>query len=91
MSVFSQCHSIIIDQGISAPEHGKEVVGSLNAIDKLYIYQCMSNVQLTRSRSFYSHILMHSCTPKNDASLAKQFQKHMSKNHRKNGFIYQGK
>ena len=32
MSVLSQCHSIIIDRGISAPLHGKEVVGGLNSI-----------------------------------------------------------
>ena len=35
----SQLHSIIFDRGISAPGHGKEVVGCLNAIDKRYMYQ----------------------------------------------------
>ena len=34
---------------------------------------------------------MHSCTENNDASLAKQFHKNMSKEHRKHGVIYQGK
>ena len=38
MSVMSQTYSIIIDQGISAPGHGKEVVDGLNAVDKRYIY-----------------------------------------------------
>ena len=38
MSVMSKCYSIIIDHGISANGHGKEVVGGLNDIDKaLYI------------------------------------------------------
>ena len=46
VSVLSQCHSIIFDRGISAPGHGKDVVDSLNAIGKLYMYQLMSNVQL---------------------------------------------
>ena len=32
MSVLSQSHSIMIDQGISAPGHGKEVVDGLNAM-----------------------------------------------------------
>ena len=41
MSIMSQCYSIIIDQGISAPENGKEVVYGLNAVDKGYIYQFM--------------------------------------------------
>ena len=34
MSVMSQCYYIIIDQGISAPGHGKEVRDGLNAVDK---------------------------------------------------------
>ena len=71
MSVLYQYHSIIIDRVISAPGHGKEVVDGLNAIDKRYMYQLMSTFQLTGSRIFDSHILMHSCTPKNDVSLAK--------------------
>ena len=83
----SQCHSIIIDRGISAPGNGKEVVGGINSIDKLYIYQLMSNVQLTGSRTFDSQIIIHFFTPKNDVSLAKEFQKHLSKDHRKHGFI----
>ena len=38
MSFFSKFRSIIIDQGISAPIHGKEVVDVLNAIYKQYAY-----------------------------------------------------
>ena len=89
MSVLSKCHSIIFDRGISAPVHFKEAVDGLNTIYKRYIYQFMSNVQLPGSKIFASQILMHSCTPKNDFSLAKQFQKHMSKEHRKHGVIDQ--
>ena len=37
MSVLSQYYSVIIDQGISAPGHGKEVVDGINEIDKIYI------------------------------------------------------
>ena len=47
MSIFPQCYSVIIDRGISAPGNGKEVAGSLNVIDNRYIYQLLSNVQLT--------------------------------------------
>ena len=47
MSVLSQCYSVIIDQGISAPGHDKEVVDGINEIDNRYIYKLMSNVQLT--------------------------------------------
>ena len=59
MSVMSQCYSVIIDQGISAPGHGKEVVDGINAVDKSYIYQLMSNVQLSGLNRFDSHMQMH--------------------------------
>ena len=66
----SQCYSIIIDQGISAPGHGKEVVDGINAVDKRYIYQLMSTVQLPGSKRFDSQIKMHTGTQKDDVSLA---------------------
>ena len=91
MSVMSQCYSVIIDSGIITPGHVKEVINSLNDIDKRYKYQLMYNVKLTRSICFYSHILMNSCTQKNDVRLDKEFQKHLSKEHRKHVVIYQGK
>ena len=57
----------------------KEVVYGINVIDKSYIYQLMSIVQIPLSKIFDSQILMHSCTENNDASLDKQSQKYMSK------------
>ena len=54
MSVMSQTYSIIIYRGISAPGHGKEFVDGINAVDKRYIYQLISKVQLPRSVRFYS-------------------------------------
>ena len=52
MSVMSKTYSIIIDRGISAPGHGKEVVDGIIAVDKHYIYQLMSKVQLPGSVRF---------------------------------------
>ena len=43
----------------------------------------MSNVQLPVSKKFDSQILMHYFTPKNDFSLDKEYQKNLSKEHRK--------
>ena len=71
MSVISQTYSIIIDRGISAPGHFKEVVDGLNDVDKRYIYQLMSKVQLPRSVIFDSQIKMHTGTENKDVSLAK--------------------
>ena len=87
----SQCYSIIIDQGISAPGHSKEVVDGINAIDKRYMDKLMSNGQVLGSNILYSQILMHSCTQKNDVSLAKTFQKYLSMEHCKHRIIDQGK
>ena len=42
MSVMSQCYSIIIDRGISAPGNGKEVGDGLNDVDKRSIHQFLS-------------------------------------------------
>ena len=71
VSVLYQSRSIITDRGISAPVNGKEVIYGLNEIDNLYMYQLISNVQIIGSRTFYSQIIMHSCTPKNDVILDK--------------------
>ena len=64
MSVLSQHHSIIFDCVIIAPGHGKEVVDGINSIDNCYMYQLMSTVQLTGSKTFEEQILMHSFTQK---------------------------
>ena len=69
MSVISQTYSLIIDLGISAPGHRKEVVDGLIAVDKLYIYQLMSKVQLPGSIRFDSQIKIHTGTEKKDVSL----------------------
>ena len=67
----SQCYSVIIDIGISAPGHGKEVVFGLNAVDKNYIYELMSNVKLPGSNIFDSQMKMHTGNQNSDVSLAK--------------------
>ena len=69
--MLSQTYSIIIDRGISAPGHGKEVVDGLHAVDKRYIYQVMSKVQLPGSVRFDSQIKIHTGTENKDVSLTK--------------------
>ena len=69
MSRMSKCYSVIIDGVISAPGHGKEVIYELNSIDKRYIYQLMSNVQLPGSNRFDSHMQMHTGKQTYDLSL----------------------
>ena len=71
MQFMSQCYSIIIDRGISAPGHGKEDVHGINDVDKRYIYQLMATVQLTGSNIFDSQLQMHTGNQKYDVSLAR--------------------
>ena len=87
----SQTYSIIIDRGISAPGHGKEVADGLNDVDKRYIYQLMSKVQLPASVRFDSLVKIHTGTENKDVSLAKEFKDHLEGEHRKNCVIDQGK
>ena len=91
MSVMSQCHSIIIDWGIRGTGHDKEVVDGINDVDKRYIYQLMSTIQLPGSKIFDLHMQMHTSNLKKDVSLAKEFQHNLTKEHCKVGVIYQGK
>ena len=77
----SQTYSIIIDCGISAPGHGKEVVDGINSVDKRYIYQLMSKVQLPGSVRFDSQIKMRTGTENKDVSLAKEFKDHLEEEH----------
>ena len=73
----SQTYSIIIDRGMSATGHGKEVVDGLNAVDKRYIYQLMSKLQLPGSVRFDSQIKMHTGTENKDVILAKELKDHL--------------
>ena len=87
----SKCYSIVIDRGISAPGHGKEVVDGINSVDKRYIYQLMSKVQLPGSVIFDLQIKIYTGTKEKDVSLAQKFKDHMKKEHHQNGVIDQVK
>ena len=63
------------------------MVGGLNAVDKRYIYQLMSNVQVPGLDRFYSHIKIHTGTENKDVSLAHKLKDHLEEEHRQNGPI----
>ena len=56
---------------------GKNLVDGLNAVDKRYIYQLMSKVQLPGSVIFDSQIKIHNGTENKDVSLAQEFKDHL--------------
>ena len=55
MSILSQVVFVIIDRGISAPGHGRELVEVLNAIEKRFLFQLMSTLQLLSQKNM-THI-----------------------------------
>ena len=91
MSFVSQCYSIIIDWGISAPGHGKEVADGLNSVDKRYRCQFMSTVYLPGSNRFDYQMKMSIGNQRYDVSLAKEFQHYMTKEHSQKWCFDQGK
>ena len=76
--MLSQAFSVIIDRGISAPGNGREVVDGLNAIDKMFLLQLMTTVQLPGAKSYDTQMVMHTGTHTSDVSLTSEFQKHLS-------------
>ena len=91
MPIISQTYSIIIDRGISEPGNGKEVVDGINSVDKCYIYQLMSRVQLPGSVRFDSHIKIYTGTENKDISLDQEFKDNLEEEHLQNGAIDQVK
>ena len=67
------------------------MVDGLNAVNKRYIYQLMSNVQLPVSKIFDSQMQMQNSSQKDYVSLAKEFQQHLTNKHHKNRVFDQGK
>ena len=90
MSFMPQCFSIIIDRGIRSHWHGKDVVYGLNAFDKRYIYKLISTVKLPGSNRIDYQMQIHTGNQKYGVSLAKEFQQHLTKYHRKKGVFNQG-
>ena len=63
------------------------MVDGINAVDKRYIYQLISKVQLPGSVIFDPQIKIHTGTENKYASLAKEFKDNLEGEHRKNGVI----
>ena len=53
-SILSQSFNIIIDHGISAPVHGKEVVDGFNSTDKRPIFHLINTLQMPGNGRFDS-------------------------------------
>ena len=70
MSMLPQAFSVIIDRGISAPVHVRELLNGLNGIGKRVILQLMSTVQLPGAKFYEKQMVMHTGTRTSNVSLA---------------------
>ena len=62
MPRLSQAFYVIIDRGISAPVHGKEVVDIMNDIEKSFLFRLISKVQLPGAKSYDTRMFIHTET-----------------------------
>ena len=76
--MLSQAFSVIIDRGISEPVHGRELVASLNAVDKKFMFQLMANVEILVAKIYDTQMVMNTWTCTYNVSFTSEFQKHLS-------------
>eukprot|EP00957_Ditylum_brightwellii_P106177 8100153-Ditylum_brightwellii.AAC.1 len=55
--------NIVIDHAFGAPDHGKDVVDRLNAVDKAYLNKVMLRVYNPGSKHTAKDMMAHLCGP----------------------------
>ena len=60
--MLSQAFYVIFDRGISSPRHGREVVDGLNAIEKRFLFQLMSTLQLPGAEGYDTQMVINTVT-----------------------------
>ena len=73
--MLSQAFFVIIGTGISEPGHGRELVHGINFIEKGFLFQLISSVQLPGANIYDTHTVMHTGTRTFDVSLTSELQK----------------
>ena len=76
--IFSQAFNIIIDHGISASGHSREVLYILDATEKRFIFHLISTGQLPDSQRFDTQINMHTSTRISIFILVQELDKNLS-------------
>ena len=70
ISILSQAFYILIDRGISAPSHVREVLYDINVIDKKIIFRILPTLQLPGENSHDTQMVIHTVTRTYDVILA---------------------
>ena len=77
--ILLKSYNIIIDRGISAPGHGRDIVDGLYSKDKRLIFHMVATFQLPGSKRFDTQMEVHTATQNTDVILALEFQNKLVK------------
>ena len=78
LKMLPQDYNIIIDSGVSASGHVREIVDDINITEKRFILQLMTTVKLPIYQVYETQIAMISATHKDDVILAWESKKNLS-------------
>ena len=82
--MLAHVYNIIIDRGVGAPVHIREVDDGQNALDKKNISILITTVQLHGASGYDKQMSMHTSTVNKDIILVREFKKHLLDPSRKN-------
>ena len=68
--MLSRAHDIIMYCDVGAPDHGKDVMDTLNDTDKSYLSMLTTTVKLPNDTTDNFQMVIHKSTEKADISLA---------------------
>ena len=74
LSIFSHAYNIIIDCGVGAPGHGRELFYGLNATNKRFIFMLITTLPLLGTAAYESQMVIHTSTANTDIILTRGFQ-----------------
>eukprot|EP00957_Ditylum_brightwellii_P071038 5398170-Ditylum_brightwellii.AAC.1 len=66
--------NIVTDCAVGAPDHGKDIIDGLNAVDKTYLNKMMFIMYNPGSKHTAKGMMAHLCTPSKNISYASKFR-----------------
>ena len=84
MTMLEHTYNIIIDHDVGSTGHEREVVYALDDTGKRFLLMLMTIVWLSGAADYVSQMVMYTTTMNTYISLAREFQKHISYQTRKN-------
>ena len=83
MSILAHDSDIIIDHGVGAPEHGRDIVDGINNNETRFISILMENLQLNCYKGYDNNMATCTTTHKEDVSIVKELKKTIPIKHKR--------